>query len=164
MDQASIIQYIAETFDGVDIFKPEERGGPALAAGDTFFMYDPERTSDAKHSFPFATIVTKDYEGDEASKLNRPSVFRLNIGVTKQTFESLFGSPTAASDTDEADPGNYDFAALDQLLPHPVYGRYFFVCVLNPTEQTFESLKPLLAEAYGISLSRHQRSTPASER
>ncbi len=155
MDQDAIIQYIAETFEGVDVLKPELRGGPALSAGDTFFIYDPERTSDKQHSFPFATIVTKDYEGDDASNLNRPSVFRLNVGVSKQTFQSLFGSPETES--------NYDFAALDRLLPHPAYSQYFWVSVLNPSEHTFETIKPLLAEAYGISLSRHQRSERVSD-
>ena len=41
---------------------------------------------------PFATIVTKDYTGfDTASDLNRPGVFRLNVGVGRDTFRALFG-------------------------------------------------------------------------
>ncbi len=46
---------------------------------------------------------------------------------------------------------------MDQLLPHPVYGRNHWVCVLNPSEATFDSLKPLLAEAYGVAVERHSR-------
>jgi hypothetical protein len=41
-------------------------------------------------------------------------------------------------------------------MPHPVYGRNHWVCVLNPSDSTFESVKPLLAEAYQIGLKRAQ--------
>jgi hypothetical protein len=121
-------------------------GTEGIAAGDTFFIYDPDRNLEGKQQFPFATIVTKDYgEFDNASNLNRAGVFRLNIGVGPETFRSLFGSPRSAAD--EARP-EYDFTTLDQLLPHPVYATQSFVCVLNPSDETFERLRPLLAEAY----------------
>jgi len=32
--------------------------------------------------------------------------------------------------------------ALDQLMPHPVYGRMFWVCVLNPSDVTFQKVQP----------------------
>ncbi len=51
----------------------------------------------------------------------------------------------------------YDFTALDRLMPHPVYGRNHFVCVLNPSDSTFESIKPLLEEAHGIAMGRVER-------
>lgn len=60
--------------------------------------------------------------------------------------ESLFGGG-----------GEPDFTVLDRLLPHPVYGRNHFVCVLNPSDATFEALKPHLAEAYAIAVARHRR-------
>ncbi len=43
---------------------------------------------------------------------------------------------------------NYDFAALDEILPHPVYAWMAWICVLNPSERTFEELKPYIQEAY----------------
>src|SRR5919199_4268330 len=105
MDQASIVQYIADTFSGVNVVTPTE-GTPA---GDTFFIYDPERNLEPKRQIPFATIVTKDYgEFDNASKLDRPDVFRLNIGVSKQTFEAVIDESTT-----------YDLSALNRLMPHP---------------------------------------------
>src|SRR6266849_120918 len=114
MDQASIIQYIAEPFAGVDVVSPTD----GVGAGDTFFSYDPERNLDPKHRFPFATIVTKDYgEFDCASNLNRPGVFRLNIGLGKDTYRSLFGpQPAAPGEAGAVDTG-HDFAALDQAMP-----------------------------------------------
>lgn len=159
MDHDSIIQYISNTFDGVDIVvASQEAGSPEIAWGDVFFSCDPNRM------FPFATIVTKDYPGDNASNLNRPSVFRLNIGVSRETYRSLFGSQASSSGADGGVDGSYDFAALDQLLPHPVYGRMNWVCVLNPSDATSQSLRPLLREAYDLSVRRHTKGQPADER
>ena len=93
MDEASITQYITDTFDGIDVVvASREAGSPEIAWGDTFFIYDPARQLPPAHQFPFATIVTKDYgDFDCASQLNRPGVFRLNIGISKETYRSLFG-------------------------------------------------------------------------
>lgn len=152
MNEDAITRYITDTFDGVDVVVASpESGAPEVAWGDTFFFCDPDRTLPSQRKFPFATIVTKDYgDFDRASDLNRPGVFRLNIGVSGETYRALFGpqspSPGAAgvADTD------HDFTALDQLMPHPVYARQFWVCVLNPSAATFQAVvRPLLAEAYG---------------
>jgi hypothetical protein len=93
MNEASITRYITDTLDGVDVVvASREAGSPELAWGDTFFSYDPGRQLPPARRFPFATIVTKDYgEFDCASQLDRPGVFRLNIGVSKETYRSLFG-------------------------------------------------------------------------
>ncbi len=72
MDEASITNYIATTFKGVDVVvSSEEIGAPEISWGDSFFIYDPDRNLDDARRFPFATIVTKDYgEFDNASKLD----------------------------------------------------------------------------------------------
>ena len=126
MDEAAIAEYITETFAGVET---------ATAFGATFFFFDPAKM------FPFATITATD-ENDTASNLSRPGVFRLNVGVSKQTFQSLFADGGAEQ----------DFTALDRLMPHPVYGKMYWVCVLNPGDATFQSVKPLLAEAYDMAV------------
>src|SRR5688500_16208818 len=98
MEPSEIIQLITDRFEGVDVLTPDE----GIAAGDSFFYYDPERNIDPQGKWPFATIVTKDYgEYDNASQLDRPGVFRLNLGVSQATFKSLFGPRRAAG---EADP------------------------------------------------------------
>ncbi|HEV2404325.1 MAG TPA: DUF6194 family protein [Ktedonobacterales bacterium] len=149
MDQDAIIQYITATFTGLDILAPME--GPG--AGDTFIFYDPRRDIDPTRRQPFATIVTKDYgEFDNASRLDRPGVYRLNIGVSRETFQALFGYLPGKSTTTNA---TYDYTAMDRLMPHPVYAPQSFICVLNPSAQTFETIKPLLAEAYSIVAKRH---------
>jgi hypothetical protein len=104
------------------------------ALGAMFFSLDAE-----KHFPNFATIVTTDEHDDGTpSKLARPGVFRLNIGVGRATFERLVGT--------ETEP---DYAAFDRILPHPVYAKQLWVSVLNPSDSTFrELLLPLLAEAH----------------
>jgi len=140
VDQEAIIKYIEEAFAGVEVQRPTD--GPG--AGDTFFFYDPERNIDPTRRMPFATIVAKDYgDFDNTSQLNRSGVFRLNIGVGRDTIRTLFNLD-----------GDYDYAALDTLMPHPVYARQSWVCVLNPSPATFETAKSLLAEAYAIAAAR----------
>src|SRR5258706_16218496 len=88
MDQDAIIQYVTDTFTGIELLRPTD--GPG--AGDTFIYYAPQHNLDPTHQMPFATIVTKDYgEFDNTSQLDRPEVFRLNIGVSRDAFRALFG-------------------------------------------------------------------------
>ena len=125
-DPEAITRYIVDTFGGVDI---------VTAMGATFFSLDPE-----KHWPNFATIVTTD-EHDMGSPSNltaRPDAYRLNIGVSRQTFEGLVGGLTEP-----------DYAALDRVLPHPVYAQQHWVSILNPSAETFDTVvKPLLSEAH----------------
>jgi hypothetical protein len=156
MDPDAITRLITATFAGVDAVIGDE----GVGAGDRFFFYDPDRSLDPARRFPFATIVTKDYEGwDTASNLNRPGVFRLNVGVSSETYRSLFGpQPKPPAEGKTADTG-HDYSALDELLPHPVYAPQSWVCVLNPSEQTIEAIKPLLTEAYERAVRRHASAT-----
>ncbi|HYF65453.1 MAG TPA: DUF6194 family protein [Herpetosiphonaceae bacterium] len=124
----------------------------ATANGDTFFFHGAERM------FPFVTLVMSNFN-DSYSDLDRPGVFRLNIGVTRQTFRALFGAP-GARDADPADSAGtgYDFTALDTLLPHPVYGRQYWLCILNPGPATFaERVVPLLTEAHELATGKRSR-------
>jgi hypothetical protein len=155
VNEAEISRYITETFEGVDV----------VAVSDaSFFFYNPDSNVPPDHRFPFVTIVTSDaYDQASFSDLSRPEVFRLNIGISKQTFRSRFGLPKPPSRRDSAaesgeNSSDYDFTALDQVMPHPVYGRMYWVCVLNPSDETFETdVRPLLAEAYDLAVSRYQR-------
>jgi hypothetical protein len=138
MDESSVVKYITDTFRGMDL---------VTADGNYFFFYDPEGNTPPDHRFPFVTLVTND-KYDQASKLDRPGVFRLNIGVSKAAYQTLFAArPGATAATAAAETG-HDFTALDQIMPHPIYGNMFWICVLSPTAATFEKIRPLLAEAY----------------
>jgi hypothetical protein len=145
MDQEAIIQYVTDTLAGVEVLRPTD--GPG--AGDTFFYYDPLGDLDLTRSLPFATIVTKDYgDFDNSSQLDRPGVYRLNIGVGRDTFRALFGAPSRAEGDGSAGHASHDYAALNRLMPHPVYATQSWICVLNPSPAIFETVKPLLAEAH----------------
>lgn len=153
VNEAEISRYITDTFEGVDV---------VVASDASFFFYNPDNTLPPDHRFPFVTLVTSDAY-DHFSNLNRSSVFRLNIGIGKQTFRSLFGLPTLPSGSDNAaesgdNASAYDFTTLDQVMPHPVYGRMYWVCVLNPGDETFATkVQPLLAEAYELAVSKYNR-------
>ncbi len=97
---------------------------PEVSRGDRFFHLDGDRRR------PIATIVAHDVPGfDEASRLHRPGVHRLNIELGKRGFEDEFGFPPA--DLAEHLPG-LDAARLDTVIPHPAYGTYGWASVLNP--------------------------------
>lgn len=135
INETSVAEYIAKTFPGVET---------TTNFGYTFFFYGSD------HRLPFATLASSDNEYDRISNLDRPGVFRLNLGVSKQIFQSLFG-------TTKVDVSSYDFTALDVIMPHPDYAKQHFICVLSPGEAVFEKICVLLAEAYGIAVQRYTR-------
>ena len=160
MDQASITKYIIDTFPGVEaMVGSQEAGSPEIAWGDSFFMYDPDRRLEPNRKSPFATIVTKDYgDFDNASNLNRPGVFRLNIGVSKETYRSLFGPPPSAPSPGSVVATGHDFTVLDKILPHPVYAPQSWISILNPSDAIFQSqVQPLLADAYNQAVRKHAK-------
>jgi hypothetical protein len=101
---------------------------------------------------------------DSVSNLNRPSVYRLNIGVSRETYRALFGQhPSKPGATGIIDTG-HDFSVLDEILPHPVYAPQSWVCVLNPGAKTLSKVKELLAEAYAIAVETYTRTRPKDEK
>ena len=151
MNETEITRYLTESLEGVDVVSDR---------GNSFFCYNPPDSGVAPdHHFPFVTLVVNDLY-DQFSNLDRPAVFRLNIGIGKQTFRALFGDPREAEGGEDAPMSGYDFSALDQVMPHPVYGRLYWVCVLSPSERTFATqVRPLLTEAYALAVSRRNRLT-----
>ncbi|RYG73548.1 hypothetical protein EON80_03140 [bacterium] len=107
-----------------------------------FGVYDPTGDTPENQKFPFTTLVNSDTH-DTASNLGRPDVFRLNIGVSKETFQALFGTGKF-----EDIKGDFDFTALDTVMPHPDYGMMYWICILNPSEASSEKVMGWLAEAY----------------
>ena len=123
-DPAEITTWITQTY-------PETIVADAMGA--TFFSLD------ERHWPNFATIVTTDeHDMGTPSNLSRPGVFRLNIGVGRETFERLVGGMVAP-----------DYAAFEQILPHPVYAKQLWISILNPSDATFRDVVlPLLTEAH----------------
>jgi hypothetical protein len=138
LNENAIAQYILTTFAGVETSENY---------GYTFFFYKSERV------LPFVTLIAADNEYDQISQLNRLGVYRLNIGVGRQAFQALFGEG-------KVEVGAYDYAALNQIMPHPEYAAQHFVCVLSPSGETLEKVQGLLAQAYEIAVRRHEKRQP----
>ena len=134
-DESFIANYITSTFENVET---------AVNLGYTFFFYRDD------HMHPFATIASTGNEYEQISRLDRPGVYRLNIGLSRETFQAMFGQG-------KIDTSPYDFTALDTIMPHPEYSSQHFICVLSPSEATFERIRPLLAEAYDVAMKRYDR-------
>ena len=100
------------------------------------------------HRMPFVTIANSDQDFDNASNLSRESVFRVNIGISKPTFDALIAEP---------DPRKVDLTELNLFLPHPDYAKQYFVCILSPTGGNEMATKRLILEAHGIAVTRLER-------
>jgi hypothetical protein len=128
-----IKNYIIENFEKVRVFEKD---------GSYFFIYD---TND---KFPFATIVTADDDYDNASNLNREGLYRLNIGIDKRIFEVLFKNLPRKTGFKAYMDSGIDFTEVDKVFPHPVYGAMYWISVINPSDDTFQSLKEYLALSF----------------
>src|SRR6266550_2420329 len=137
--EEDIIRFVSG-LPGVEaVTASESNGAPEVSWGDTFFFYDPDGDIPTDRRFPFVTIVTKDYPGfDTASRLDRPGVFRVNIAVGRHGYQDLFGHPPTEHTNHQA---SYDYSALDQPIPHPVYARQAWISILNPGDATTIQVK-----------------------
>lgn len=128
------------------------------AGGTVFVMYDPDHRLSPERRRPFLTVVSDD-EHDQVSNLSRPGVYRLNIELTPEEYRERFGSHPRSGPDGLVDTG-HEFAALDTLMPHPVYAPMSWACVLSPGPATFEHLRPLIEEAYARAVRRHGLAAP----
>lgn len=141
MDDQQVVALLLDRLDGV--ITMENRG-------DAFLIYDPHDDVPYHRRFPFATVVTGDHY-DSASDLGRPGAFRLNLGLTKQTYRDLFPADEPV-----------DHTAVDRLMPHPVYASQHWVCVVNPTRDTLDWAWPMVEDAYGFAVRKHANRRPSA--
>ncbi|WP_432087549.1 DUF6194 family protein [Streptomyces sp. bgisy095] len=151
MTSEEIIDFVAG-LDGVLALRPAPGDGtPAIGRGDAFFYYAPDGVVPTSGQ-PFATVVTKNYPGDEASRLDRPDTFRVNIAAGKEAFVRWAGHSPREPASTEVDP-----STSDVLIAHPVYGGAGWLAVVNPGERTGASTRELLRTAHGLARARHER-------
>lgn len=126
----------------------ENLAGTVLAKnwGERAIFYNPDLT--LPKGVYILTVKEKDGDNDKASNVNRDRVFRLNLGLRKDTFKKMFSFVPQRPPAGGIVEMDYDFTQLDVIMPHPVYAWMGWICVLNPSAQTFEKLKPLIQEAY----------------
>lgn len=146
-----IISFVAG-LDGVLTLQPAPGdGSPEISWGDTFFYYSPDGVVPTRTQ-PFATIVTKDYPGDETSRLDRPGAFRVNISAGKEAFTRWAGHTPRESATVEVALG-----ADDTVIAHPVYGTAGWLAVVKPGSRTEAATRELLRTAYDLARTRYER-------
>ncbi|MDI5979429.1 DUF6194 family protein [Amycolatopsis magusensis] len=151
MKPDEIIGYV-DGLDGVLTVRPGPGDdSPELAWGDTFFFYAPDGVMPA-NTQPFATIVTKNYPGDEESRLDRPDTFRVNVNAGKDNFREWTGHEHREEPAEDV-----NHSATDTLFAHPVYGSVGWLAVVNPGPRTEAPTRELLRTAYELAKARYQR-------
>ena len=150
MTMEQIISSVRE-LDGILVLAPQAGSEfPPIAWGDSFFYYAPDGQV-PQNTQPFGTIVTKDYPDDTASLLDAEGRWRVNIHVDHETFVRLTGEEPR----DLSRPR--DFAASDQVNPHPVYGSLGWVSIVNPGAAMTDVAIDLLRDAHHAARARYER-------
>ena len=131
------------TYDGILELAPTAGSEhPEISWGDHFFYYAPDGQV-PRNRQPYATIVTKNYPDDEASRLDVADRWRLNIHVGPTIFTELIGYGPA-----EIDDVRVDYSVEDVFNPHPLYGPYGWICVVNPGVATIDRAVEALRGAH----------------
>ena len=147
-----------ERLGGVLTLRPQPGDGwPEAGWGDAFCWYAPDGV--VPRTQPFATVVTRDHPGDEASRLDRPGAFRVNVAAGGDEFHRWTGRDPRETPSSDVDP-----STPDVVIPHPVYGHLGWLAVVDPGRRTDQLVRDLLRTAHSLARTRYERrsrSTPA---
>lgn len=146
MNPLDIINTISETFEGVI---------PKSSWGETSLFYNPRKV--LPNGVYFCTIKEKNGDNDKSSNLDRPGVFRLSVGLTKGSYQKIFGEKPKRPAKGCIINTGHDFSADNELMPHPIYGWMSWVQILNPSESKFTEILPLLTEAHASAVSKFNK-------
>ena len=155
MEPTEILQHLRDTGAGLELLS---------TPGCEFVYYDPERAIPHDRRLPFLTIVTSDErEGasDRASDLARRGLWRLNLGVRRETYRAMLGPEPAWGPGGGIVETGDDFTAVDTWLPHPIYAPMGWVCIVAPSDASRARVLELVAEAYELARSSHEKRGPA---
>lgn len=137
MTAEEIIAAIDARFEGLT---------PKASWGETSLFYNPGLA--LPNGVYFCTVKDHDGANDSASRLDRPGVFRLALGLPVARYEALFGPRPQRPSKGGTVVTGHDFTALDALVPHPVYAWMGWVQILSPSRSSFDAMMPLLKEAH----------------
>lgn len=151
MTADKILQYCLENLEGTVLVD---------SWGESGIFYNPENK--LKRGIYVLTVKEKDGENDKSSKLNREGIYRVNLGMRKETFREIFGFIPKRSGKGGIVDMEYDFSAINEILPHPVYAWMGWICSLNPSPETFEELKPFILEAYEYAKEKYSKKVGTS--
>ncbi|MBB1441459.1 hypothetical protein H5202_23140, partial [Shewanella sp. SG41-4] len=139
MHPESIIEKIVSSFEGIV---------PKSSWGETSLFYNPGKA--LPNGVYFCTIKEKDGDNDKSSKLDRAGVYRLSFGISRNSYERLFGDKPKRPAKGCTVNAEHDFTVENKLIMHPIYGWMSWVQILNPTESMFTEVFPLITEAHSI--------------
>ncbi|WP_096000587.1 DUF6194 family protein [Clostridioides difficile] len=123
--------------------------------GERAIYYNPNGV--LKRGVYVLTIKEKDSNNDKGSLVSRPNVYRVNIGLRKETFIEMFGYIPKRPGVGQIVDMDFDFTKLDTIMPHPIYSWMGWICVLSPTEKTFENFKTLIGESYNFAKQKFKK-------
>jgi len=144
----NIVKKIESDFEGVV---------PKSSWGEIALFYNPGNL--LPNGVYFCTLKEKNGANDKASNLDRESIFRLSIGISKESYESLFGERPQRPSKGGIINTQHDFTKIDTLMPHPIYGWMSWVQILNPSKSTFLHLFHLIAEAHSNAVIKFNKKT-----
>jgi hypothetical protein len=145
MTQLKIENYILDTYSGIKVLD---------AYSERSFFYNPDNI--LPKGIYMATIKNRDGPNDKTSNIDREGVFRLNIGVSKTSYQKLFGEkPKRPLKGGKVDTG-HDFTELNKITPHPIYAWLHWIAILNPEQDSLDYLQPILDETYTIVQKKYQ--------
>ena len=148
MKPADIIEKIVSSFEGVI---------PKSSWGETSLFYNPGKL--LPNGVYFCTIKEKNGDNDKSSNLDRDGVYRLSIGISKESYKVQFGPRSKRPSKGCIIDTGHDFTETNKLMPHPIYGWMSWIQVLNPTVLTFASAYPLITEAHSNAVIKFNKKT-----
>ena len=151
-----IIDFVEGLGDVLTLRPAPGDGSPEISWGDAFFYYSPDRIVPDRTQ-PFATIVTKNYPGDESAGVDRAGAFRVNIPAGKEAFIEATGHAPR-------EQGVADAGAPDTVIAHPVYGPLSWLAVIDPGSRTGRVVRELLRGAHTLARSRYERRAESTPR
>ena len=146
MNPNEILQFYLENLEGTVLIN---------SWGEKGIFYNPDNI--LKRGVYILTIKEKDGENDKSSNLNRENIYRINIGIQKNTFINMFGEIPKRPQKGGIVDMEYDFTLTDKIMPHPVYAWMAWICCLNPTKKTLDKLNPLIKEAYEYAKEKYKK-------
>lgn len=123
--------------------------------GEKGIFYNPNNK--LKRGVYVLTVKEKDGENDKSSELDRAGIYRVNLGVRRQTFIDMFSYVPERPAKGGIVDMDYDFTQTDKIIPHPVYAWMGWICCLNPSQNTFDKLKPFITEAYEYAREKYRK-------
>jgi hypothetical protein len=151
MSPEEIVADVCDQFDGVV---------PKASFGETSLFYNPGQV--LPNGVHFCTIKEHDSANDKSSNLDREQVFRLAIGLARDSYQRLFGARPGRPAKGGVVETDDDFTALNVLMPHPIYAWMGWAQILSPTIDTYTEVFPLIRGAHGAALLAFNKKTKAT--